>query len=182
MSMTVQDIFLTLLVLLPLSSCEKNGFCEDDELSLSRTEYNGSDLQIDGYYYEQTSNEEPFSDIYYFYRNGVLLGGGVAAAADVNDDEYIPPVNLNLIRNTKAVWGVFKLNGNLVEIERWQSRINGCETTIYERGNILNDTTFVINRREFRSDGEVRRTDDLNAFFKFRPLTEKPDSTNSFIP
>lgn len=84
-------------------------------------------------------------------------------------------------KSIKGVWGIFKIVGSQIEIERYKSSINGCETTIYERGEILNNTSFVLNLRELRRNGRVRSKEEITSRFFFRALTHKPDSTNSFL-
>ena len=167
-----------------LSSCDKNDGCEDDQLSLVQTSYNGNELRIDGYYFgDVTENSDPsLVSVYYFYADGVFFTSESSELSDAEAGTILVDVENDFGKRIKASWGLFRVDSNLIQIERWQSRTNGCETTIYERGTILSDTTFVLSRREFRDNGEAQRTDDLNAMFKFRPLTEKPDSTNSFIP
>lgn len=175
-------LIFPMLVILLFSSCDKNSLCEDDELTLEKVDYTGNQLKTNGYYFgDVTENSDPaYAEIYYLYRNGFFFTTGASLLQEAENGTIDVPLGPG--EKAKRSFGLFQIDSNTIVIERWQTRINGCETTIYERGNILNDTTFVITRREFRSDGEPQRTDDLNAVFKFRPLTEKPDSTNTFIP
>lgn len=176
-------LFLPLIAVFLFSSCEKSGLCEDDELSLTRVNFTGNQLRIDGYYYgNQTENSTPpLVDIYYLYRNGVFYTSDAAELAKAEAGTIYVDIENEFGKKIKGAWGVFQINGTLIEIERWQSRMSGCETTIYERGNILNDTTFVLTRREARENGKAVVVKDINDIFKFQPLPEKPDSSNSFI-
>ncbi|MCA1763810.1 MAG: hypothetical protein ABR574_11405 [Cryomorphaceae bacterium] len=172
-----------IIAMLLMSSCEKSGLCEDDELSLEREDYNGSTLNLDGYYYGDVSQNStpPLVTVYYLYHNGVFY---TSDASDLNEAEsgnIVVDVENELGKQIKSAWGVFQVEGSTIEIDRWQASTTGCETTIYEKGEILNDSTFVLTRREFRDDGKVTTVQDINATFKFVPLPEKPDSTNSFI-
>jgi hypothetical protein len=178
------NIFIfPIIACLLLSSCKKGGLCEDDELNLQRIDYNGSQLRLDGYYFGEIDEESapPLANIYYLYHNGIFY------TSDADDLEQAESGNISVDvdnvfgQKIKGAWGVFQIDGSTIEIDRWQSRINGCETTIYEKGTILNDTTFVLSRREFRDDGEATTVRDINATFKFVPLPQKPDSSNQFI-
>lgn len=173
--------YLPLFALLLLSRCEKSGLCEDDELTLKKVDYAGNQLSIDGYYFgDITENSTPaYAEIYYLYRNGVFF----TSSASLLDDAEAGTIDVPLGpgNKPKRSFGLFQINGNTIEIDRWQGSVTGCEETIYEKGNIVNDSTFVITRREFREDGEATNVRDVNFTFKFRPLPEKPDSSNSFI-
>lgn len=177
------QLILSVISILLYTSCEKTGICKDDDLSLSKVNYNSTALRIDGYYFGDVNSNSstPFANIYYLYRNGVFFTSeaddlDIATAGTISVD-----VENSFGKQVKALWGLFQINGNLIEIERWRSRTNGCETTIYEKGDILNDSTFVLTRREHRTNGETRQVDAINSVFKFRPLDQKPDSTNSFV-
>lgn len=54
------------------STCSK--MIQDDRLSLTRTNYSGNELRIDGYYYFMTEDNLHFT--YFFYRNGIAIHGG----------------------------------------------------------------------------------------------------------
>lgn len=176
-------LFIPFIAVFLLSGCGKSGLCEDDELSLARVDYTGNQLRIDGYYYgNQTENSTPpLVDIYYLYRNGVFYTSDASELEQAENGTILVDVENTFSKKIKGAWGVFQINGNLIEIERWQTEISGCESTIYERGNVLNDTTFVLTRREFRDKGKAGKVEEINSTFKFRPLPEKPDSSNSFI-
>ena len=183
MGFKMKNLMLLLIFLSLLTNCKKNIHCNDDELTLERMNYTGNQLNIDGYYYgdADSNNSMPFANIYYLYRNGVFF---TSEASDLDKAEAgtITVDFENFFGKTvKGAWGVFQINGNNIEIERWRSRTNGCEITIYERGDILNDSTFVINKREYRNNGKAEKVETPNSIFYFRSLTEKPDSTNNYI-
>ena len=161
--------------------CKKNILCKDDNLSLQKTTYTGDQLKIDGYFYGEPNSKNNVR-IYYLYSNGVFFDDGIESLEDSQNGTIKVDVSNNLGKQTKGQWGTFSINGNSIEIERWQSNINGCETTIYEKGNIINDTSFVITRREFRERGKSIKTEDPNSTFYFKALPQKPDSTNVFVP
>jgi len=58
-----------------MSACKK--ILKDDELSLRRREFNGSELRLDGYYFFKYPAEDGAYryDVYFFYQNGIVLYG-----------------------------------------------------------------------------------------------------------
>ena len=167
MKNTVFTIIQAIILVLVLSSCEK---VFQDEFSIQRTDYTGTELRIDGYYYSETF-EPPYTNYCmaksFFYRNGVKLGACSYDTTAMSVDEYFATLKKN-----KLNWYVFKIEGNTITIEGWDN----LTQTFKEYGEILNDTTFRINRIE-RSG----RTDKSNSIFHFKQFAPKPDSTNSFI-
>ena len=175
-------LILSSLWSLGLVSCDE-GICKDDELEMTRQNYSGNQLKIQGYYYGDVEPEGvfPFANIYYLYRNGVFSTSGATDLDNAIAGSIVVDIENNLGKTSRRSWGVFEVNGSEIEIERWG--INGAcgFGTVYERGDILNDSTFVIRLRELSENGKVYRTEEPNSEFYFRPLTQKPDSTNSFI-
>lgn len=177
------NIAVPLVIFSLITNCNKNKPCKDDELSVPKSYFKGNELRIDGYYFGDVNRNtiKPFANIYYFYFNGVFF---TSDASDLNEAEagtIKVDVENSFGKQIKGLWGVFKINGDVIEIERWRSRNNGCETTIYEQGNIINDTTFIIMKREYRENGTISKIESPNSTFYFRPLPQKPDSTNNFI-
>lgn len=166
-----------------LNSCEvASSLCSDDELTISRIDYSGSQLKIDGYYFGDANpnSSKPFANIYYLYRNGVFFTTGASDLDKAETGTITVDVNNEFGKRIKGLWGVFRINGSTIEIERWQSSPT-CATTVYERGDILNDTTFIITQREYRSKGKVVGSENPKSTFHFRSLTQKPDSVNTYV-
>jgi hypothetical protein len=167
--------------LLIQASCKKLGLCEDDRLNIEKTNYFGNQLKIRGYYLEQLPMAtEPYVDIKFFYEHGVILGYQGSNNEDINSGIVdIDRINTGL--KSKAAWGLFHISGNMIEIEQWTPSATGCFNTWYEQGEILNDTSFVINRVEYRNGGVAERVETVNQVYRFYKLDTKPDSTNTFI-
>ena len=172
---------LTIISVFILSGCGKLGLCTEDELQFPRTAYTGNNLRIDGYFFDEPSPISQLVGIYYFYNNGVFFNGGVEVLEDAEASNFVVNVNNEFSKKVKASWGAYRINGSTIEISRWQSEMNGCESTVYSKGEILNDTTFIIRLKEFIEDGDVVHSEAPNEVFHFRPLPQKPDSVNSFI-
>jgi hypothetical protein len=179
---SIKMYILILIAVLGLNaSCKKLGLCEDDNLSIVRKDYLGDELRIDGFFieYQQDSSEE-YTNLKFFYQNGVELGFlDYNNKANNSGDLDIDKIDNSL--KSIGAWGVYNISGKKIEIERYRITINGCRKTTYQEGEIQNDTTFIINRIEYRDGGKIESVETPNSTFYFRPLDTKPDSTNSFI-
>ena len=163
-----------------LFGCFPAFFCKDDNLMLSQKNYSGEQLNLQGYFFGEANfiDNPAFAKAYIFFKNGVTHNSTEhfnELSAGIGNYEIYP-----IMRQTKDDWGLFIIQGNSIEIERWQPGLCGVKT-IYERGIIENDSTFILQIREFRVEGKVERKDNLESIYRFRPLTQKPDSTNSFL-
>ena len=172
------NFLIILLILAMLNNCTKKGI-GDDKLSLKRIPYYGNDLKIDGYYYSKVGNE--IFDTYFFYRNGVILSGG-GNAPNTSPFNYVEKSFIsiswqNSIKGDKIAWGIFQINGNQIQFERWYPS-SGLLPSYIRSGIILNDTTFLINK-VIRSNGKEEEA--INETYNFRKFSPKPDSTNSFV-
>ena len=176
------NIAILIMFLLVFVNCKKDKLCKDDELSLQRIDYVGTQLRIDGYYYEDLSEspEQKYTSVLFLYQDGIYLGSsGYDINAAILGEMNIEQINSAL--KSKAAWGIFQINGNIIEIEHWTPSMQGCFNTLYEKGEIKSDTTFIITKREYRENGSASKTETPNSTFYFRPLDAKPDSTNTFI-
>lgn len=176
-------IILITIILFHLSSCSRLGLCKDDELSLKKENYTNGLLKTQGYYYNDLSEnaEELHTKIYYLYQNGIFFTTGLESLDIAKTGKINVDVENEFGKQIKAAWGLFTVEGNSIEIEHWQSSINGCEKTVYYKGEILNDSTFEIKLLEYRRNGKVNYSEEPNYIYRFKELKEKPDSTNNFI-
>lgn len=71
---TISIIIAFGLFLFFQSSCEK-WFWQPDKLHLEKCSYNGSELRIDGYYYDLYSKEK-YMSVFFLYQNGIVRDGG----------------------------------------------------------------------------------------------------------
>ena len=137
---------------------------------------------MDGFYFGDVNpnSSRPFAHIYYLYRDGVFYKESEdldkAESGTVEVD-----IENSYGKRIKQCWGVFRIGGSVIEMEHWQASINGCESTVYMRGHISSDTAFVITHREYRRKGKSVKTEAPNSEFRFCPLAQKPDSTNTFV-
>jgi hypothetical protein len=165
-----------------LQSCGKSVFCDDEKLSWKKQNNPAKVLKTNGYYYGNvnTTTSSPFADICYLYLNGVFY---TSFASDLYKAKsgtiYVDTTN-SLGKQTQDAWGVYKINNNIIEIDRWLYSLS-CIKRIYEKGEIINDTTFNINYRETHFNGKRESAETVNSIFYFKPLLQKPDSTNNYV-
>lgn len=154
----MKTVLLGILLSFVMISCKKIGLFQDDELSLSRQNYTGNQLKIDGYYFfEYTNSSIDYVRIYFFYKNGIILSGGSKLLSELPEleDSYRDGTYYNHIKSIKFVWGVHQIEGSKIAFEGWYGerpyRVYGKE------GVILNDTTFVITQRYRNKKGKKNR-------------------------
>ena len=154
---------------------------DDDKLTLSRQDYNGSELKLEGYYYSSSGHPGKIK-IHFLFRNGILLGSNevwdqtkiVEVEKEFSDGRYY-----ERIKNNKQYWGIFNINGNRIETQRWFETSGSTLNAYSHTGEILNDTTFRITEVK-RVDGTEKR--EIDYLFHWQDFSPKPDSTCSFIP
>jgi len=177
---------LCIVLMLSLSfGCYKRDESLDDKLTLERVDYLGSELRIDGYYYEYiyvNGNPNPTGITPFFlYRNGIIFGY-VGVSIDRIDKLEESFRNGEYVNNAKKYqWGVFQINGTQIRYEKWVPVEGPLLACTYE-GVILNDTTFVINKYYRALDAGKKVPSEIYWEFHFKQFSPKPDSTNRFIP
>ena len=165
------------LISLLFNSCRK-----DDRLSIDKTDFTGNQLKTNGYYY-QTDNSSYF-DMYLFYRNGTIISAGgnypnIAAVENYINTEFIQSQGY---KDSKLTWGLFKIDGNQIEFERWYPGSPGEKLKAYVRaGHILNDTTFIITESYRLKRGKKKDYETENETYHFNSFGPKPDSTNTYV-
>lgn len=162
-----------LFILISLLSCEK--VFDDTELSMKRTNYDGTELRTDGYYFYQKADK--FHPLF-ISRNGVFIRGYTyeLSSADQVEESFKNGVFYENIKNDKTRWGVFNITEKAIEFEGWAPNGGLKHTTSIEYGEIIDDTTFCIYKEHIYGNDEER-----NSLYHFKQFSPKPDSTNSFI-
>lgn len=142
-----------------------------DELTLSREPYTGTELRLDGYYAFSgpTDDGERFAALF-LYRDGVVRYGGSSVGRDVLESKF------EEYGDRRYDWGVFLVDGDRIQTERWYPGDGSYTPAIIQSGRILNDTTFTITPAQ--SDGEATPRDLVYRFRRFAP---KPASANAFV-
>jgi len=161
-------IITYMISLLLLSSCF------DEKLTLKRADYTGNALRTDGYYHAYFC-ETDISAVMFLYRNGVsLTRGGYSMHILDEIEERIIKQNFE----TKTRWGVFIVNGDTIQHERW-AESTGFRSCLYrKKGYIVNDSTIHFIE-DFLS--ETKKTYSIDEVWHFKQFDNKPDSTNKYI-
>lgn len=171
-------LVLAITTLFSLGGCGK--WNKNEELTLVRKPYYGNELRIDGYYYNIIDGE--IGKTYFFYRNGTLHYGIATDTLDNNLEKYdtwfASDYYSNIIKTNRRRWGLFEIQGDSIQYERWSIR-GGGDPVLRVSGHIQNDTTFVITKSLYPHTGETYQHEITYHFHAFSP---KPDSTNVFIP
>ncbi len=174
------NLIFILAIILFCNSCSKDKIWKDDELSIQRVDYNGTELKTNGYYYNKWGDPEILS-IFFLYKNAVVLDGSTIASELLQrEQEFINGNYYNYVKSEKLSWGLFSISGNTIRIEKWYPSEPPKHAFIKE-GEILNDTTFVFKSIYRMKDGKKTEYSELNEVYHFKTFPNKPDSTNSFV-
>ena len=157
-----------------ISCC--NVLFPDENLTIKRKDYTGNELRTDGYYYYFNESTN-VTVIYFFYRNGVILLVDSYFGTDLGT---IEKEIVNAKFNPKSNWGVFIIDNNYIQYERWVGSLSSAPKAFISKstGYILNDTTLHFTQRY---DSEQKETRIINEVWHFKQFFPKPDSTNVYI-
>ena len=150
----------------------------DEKLTLQRENYADNELSIDGYYYTYFGDND-ITAIIFFFRNGVVRSGSSYRRFFEDNKEEQMVSHYNKF-TPKSDWGVFIVNDNTLQYERWVGS-SSSQPKVYlirKSGIILNDTTFHFTEEYWSERKETRQIDEVWHFKHFSP---KPDSTNVYI-
>lgn len=175
----VRKLFIFTLISLAICdiSCREEPILEND-LSLKRMPYENGHLRIDGYYYTQF--DETYR-IYFLYHNGTVLSGGNVLLDELENQEesYANGDFWEAKQAKQSYWGVFQVNGKRIEIEKWYPSSGEALPVFLHRGEIQNDSTFVMTKSIETSASDEEKP--IHHTYHFRKFSLKPDSTNDFI-
>ena len=184
--MSNKILILSAIVLaVVFSSCKK--MFEDEELSMERVDYTGTELRTDGYYYFRNRyvyDGKQFDQIEhrFLFRNGVSTDGGVCdySVMGMVEDNIRNGTYYDKLKGNKSRWMVFRISDYTIEFEGWTWGDGGDYklSTFREYGEIINDTTFRLIKEDYKGKVIEYLPDVIYHFKQFSP---KPDSTNSFI-
>lgn len=185
--MEIKRYFILITNCILFSSCAGFLTLFDDKLSLEKEDFNGNQLRLDGFYYSITKDSNYPKSILYnfysFYQNGVVRY--IGSAEDFN--RYKRKDVRNSLQTENYDWGVYQIKGDSIMFEQWVA--GEVSKVVLFTGNILNDSTFVINEKywskERKKVKEIRlknkKSNQKEEIYHFIPYSPKPDSTNSFV-
>ncbi len=167
---------IILIVVLFTFSC-KDWF-EDENFSLTREEYYGDEIRIDGYYYNYYTQGSDLASITIFYRNGIVIDGIGGRSLIEFENSFSNGKFYQGVSKMKDVWGIYQVENNRIMIETIVA-MGGVNRIAYtDYGEILNDTTiyFYKHKESYKNIFE-----NMNDTLHFKQFSPKPDSTNVFI-
>jgi len=147
----------------------------DEKFSIQRADYNGNELKFDGYYYRQDTSGNTL--ILFLYRNGIILSTRAYPSCDLDYVENIMVDEYDKIRKDKTRWGVFIVEYDKIEYEKWTTPTESI-TVKKGIGYIETDTTFRITENYFSYNNKKYLVDEV---YHFKQFANKPDSTNNYI-
>lgn len=156
---------------------------EDDKLSIPKTQYTGKQLRIDGYYYLNRT-DGTIATRYFFYFNGILLEGvsTINKGVDQTEEAFKDGSYYSSAKNDKLSWGVFKIDNDQIQFEKWYPSSGGPTHAYVRAGKILNETTFQITESYRMQGGNKTEVSAKDEVYHFKQFSPKPDSANVFVP
>lgn len=144
--------------------------------TITKQKLYNNNFNTNGYY---IGEQNGIYNILFFYRDGVVRYiGSKKTDNNLEISNYIfkEYINSKPKINSRTGWGTFIIDGKKIEYDMYAPR---ADAPIYtRRGEILNDSTFVIKSI---SEFDGKKTNPQNTIYHFRKFNPKPDSTNSFI-
>ena len=156
-------------------------------LIMRKIPYTENKLRIDGYYYSDIDKEisDMAHNIAIFYRDGFCFHiltqpKGQDILQYIEDDILLDDCLISKLKNLPRQIGVFRIKNSGIEFEIWDgaSMIGGIIGTFSYYGEIINDTTFIINNIVY--NGNNKRASKYLTYH-FKEFSQKPDSTNVFV-
>ena len=149
------------------------------DMEMDKAPYTGDELRIDGYYYSDLVYEE-YIRVAVFYRDGFCIHTSFVpktqdTLTNIENEILLNDAYISKLKNSPSHIGVFRIINPDIEFEAWEYR----NTTISHFGKIINDTTFVINKRINRRNNAVLTE---NRTYKFKQFDAKPDSISKYVP
>lgn len=172
--MKLKYIVPFLFLVLCFTSCLKC-FCEDEKLSLIKTDQPNNVLKFKGFYYGNKYVDYKGNvthDVFILYKSGALLYPG-AYSKDKFDMVRSIIENVNeVLCGSKFNHGLVSITDGKIDIEYWEP--SQCSRpTEFRTGTILNDSTFTLSKTENSASG-------ISPNFKFVAVDSVAECTNSF--
>jgi len=172
-------IFIVVSIILMISC---NDVLHDEEFSLIRKPFDGNQIKTNGYYYTYKNKDGLIVDetisVLLFYKNGVAANFGYAGGIEVMEAKF--KINEFYMKDNPFVWGVFRIEGDSIKIERSKSFGTTKSYMYILVGVVQNDSTIHITK-DISSTGNGGKTIMMNQTYHFKQFSPKPDSPNVFI-
>ena len=154
--------------------------CKPKNIILPKSTGLTNQLRIDGFYYQKVNPKNDAVKVIFLYKNGVVLDLLTFEKLDIQAirnhiKEYYDDNRRN---DNRLSWGIFDLKNLQISVTNWYPSSGGPLPVYVQKGVVLNDTTFVMNRLE-KTNG--KKIEDINSTYKFVQFSPKPDSTNTVL-
>lgn len=152
---------------------------KEEGLTFEKRPYNGAELALNGYYYEEDSIAGNNVPVYFLYNNGIIMCVGAYRHADFErlEREVTKSEFMKKSKSIPGMWGLFRIGTDSISFETWYPASGGYVVGI-RSGKIINDTTFMITRYK-HSHSDYENTE--KRIYHFKEFSPKPDSTNNLI-
>ena len=170
--------FVLLMVLIPFfTSCFFDTSLFD--MKMDKAPYTGNELRIDGYYYSGVTSGGSIA-VSVFYRDGFCIHTRFKPESqdtltDIENKILLNDKYISNLKNSPSHIGVFRIIDSDIEFEAWEYR----NQTFSHYGEIVNDTTFIINERKDNRTGKVYKE---ILTYRFKQFDAKPDSISKYVP
>lgn len=172
-------IFIVVSIILMISC---NDVLHDEEFTLIRKPFDGNQIKTNGYYYTYENKDGLIVDetisVLLFYKNGVAANFGYAGGIEEMEAKF--KINEFYMKDNPFVWGVFRIEGDSIKIERSKSFGTTKSYMYILVGVVQNDSTIHITK-DLSSTGNGGKTIMMNQTYHFKQFSPKPDSTNVFM-
>lgn len=164
-------------------------------MTKNRTQFKSGILRLDGYYYWlETGGREDYLEAFFLNSNGIYF--------QISQGSFAPKLSLELMlieldnkikykvenidySDSRPFWGVFSVEGSLIEIQHWEFAAGGgAYPTRSLEGTVINDTTILFHNligAYPNNKGGRKKEKAIDDTYYFRKFSPKPDSTNTFI-
>ena len=157
---------ISLIFIVLFLSCDKYS---RKDFSFERMDYEGDEIQINGYFYDKRNADE--YEVFYLYRNGVVFGPHIYRQHTSQSDleENLRSRALTHTEDgTPPDWGIFQVIDDDVILEVWD-QIGGGPYPVHRMEGVIQEN----NTLDFSAINE--------GVFEFQEFSPKRDSTNQWI-
>lgn len=171
-----ERIIAAIICLLTFFSCDSSLF-EDGNMTFTKTEYQGHQLKINGYFFNKSKYDDTYS-VFFLFHNGIAIRPlGDYTLSEFEDDLYSGKY-IEQRKKIKHAWGLFQISNDTIKIEFLSSYGEMSAYPVTKIGKILNDSTIHFVKY-MRSNGDYPEVN--NDTFHLKVFSPKPDSTNQWI-
>ncbi len=148
----------------------------DHKLSMTKTPNDSTSLRLDGIYLHEDSLK--IVDLFFLYEDGTILSRGSILKSNL--ESKLRQLEISTDEKYKAMkylWGKYIIEDDVIVFEKY-APTDKPYRAFRRKGQILNDTTFVISQF---SDVKGQGLMNVDETYRFRKTKSKPDSSNKWV-